>query len=85
MDRHFIRKIFSALIITGSLAGILGSFACNTVHGLGHIERGGEKLRTRRILRKTVVGRFSVSRNHRFGSKRSAVALSYVSLLHSGP
>ncbi len=44
MDRHFLRKIFSALIIVGSLAGILGSSACNTVHGLGQdIERGGEK------------------------------------------
>ena len=44
MDGHFMRKIFSALIIAGSLAGILGSFACNTVHGLGQdIERGGEK------------------------------------------
>jgi entericidin B len=42
MDRHFLRKVFSALIIAGSLAGILG--ACNTVHGLGQdIERGGEK------------------------------------------
>jgi predicted small secreted protein len=44
IDGHFMRKIFSALIIAGSLAGILGSFACNTVHGLGQdIERGGEK------------------------------------------
>jgi entericidin B len=44
MDGHFMRKIFSALIIAGALAGILGSFACNTVHGLGQdIERGGEK------------------------------------------
>jgi entericidin B len=44
MNRPFIRKIFSALIIAVSLAGLLGSFACNTVHGLGQdIERGGEK------------------------------------------
>lgn len=44
MDRHFLRKIFSALIIASSLAGILNSFACNTIHGLGEdIERGGEK------------------------------------------
>ena len=43
MDRH-LRKIFSALIIASSLAGILNSLACNTVHGLGEdIERGGEK------------------------------------------
>jgi entericidin B len=38
------KKIFSALIVACSLAGILSSFACNTVHGLGKdIERGGEK------------------------------------------
>ena len=44
MNRRLMRKIFSALIIAGSLAGLLGSFACNTVHGLGQdIERGGEK------------------------------------------
>ena len=44
MDRHFLEKIFSALIIASSLAGILTSMACNTVHGLGEdIERGGEK------------------------------------------
>jgi len=44
MDRHFLRKAFSTLILACSLAGILGSFACNTVHGLGRdIERGGEK------------------------------------------
>jgi entericidin B len=44
MDRHFFKKVFSALILASSLAGILSSFACNTVHGLGEdIERGGEK------------------------------------------
>ena len=44
MDRHFLRKVFSTLIIASSLAGILASFACNTIHGVGEdIERGGEK------------------------------------------
>jgi predicted small secreted protein len=44
MDRLFLRKVFLALILACSLAGILSSFACNTVHGLGQdIERGGEK------------------------------------------
>jgi len=44
MDRDFLRKVFSALIIASSLAGIFNSFACNTIHGLGEdIERGGEK------------------------------------------
>jgi entericidin B len=44
MNRHYFRKVFAALILAGSLATILGSFACNTVHGLGEdIERGGEK------------------------------------------
>jgi len=38
------KKIFSALILACSLTGVLSSFACNTVHGLGQdIERGGEK------------------------------------------
>jgi len=42
MDK--LKKIFAALIIVGSVAGILGSVACNTIHGLGKdIERGGEK------------------------------------------
>jgi len=42
MDK--LKKVFLALIIVGSLAGILGSVACNTIHGLGRdIERGGEK------------------------------------------
>jgi entericidin B len=42
MDK--LKKVFSALIMVASLAGILGSFGCNTVHGLGRdIERGGEK------------------------------------------
>ena len=41
---RFLRKFFSALILTTSVAGNLGSFGCNTVHGLGEdIERGGEK------------------------------------------
>jgi predicted small secreted protein len=39
------KKFFSALLLAGSMAAILGSsFGCNTVHGLGQdIERGGEK------------------------------------------
>jgi predicted small secreted protein len=38
------KRIFSTLLLACSLAAILGSFACNTVHGLGQdIERGGEK------------------------------------------
>ena len=42
MDK--LKKVFSALIIVGSLAGILGWVGCNTIHGLGRdIERGGEK------------------------------------------
>ena len=42
MDK--LKKVFSTLIIVGSLAGVLGSVACNTIHGLGKdIERGGEK------------------------------------------
>jgi predicted small secreted protein len=41
MDSHFLKKVFLALFLACSLAG---SFACNTVHGLGRdIERGGEK------------------------------------------
>jgi entericidin B len=41
---YFLKKTFSILLLASSLAGILGSFACNTVHGLGQdIERGGEK------------------------------------------
>jgi predicted small secreted protein len=44
MDRHFLRQVFSALILASSLAGILSSFACNTIHGAGQdIERAGEK------------------------------------------
>jgi predicted small secreted protein len=44
MDRHFLRGVFSALLFACSLATILGSFACNTVYGVGEdIERGGEK------------------------------------------
>jgi predicted small secreted protein len=43
MNRQLFKKIFSGLILLGTLASILGSFACNTVHGLGRdIERGGE-------------------------------------------
>ena len=42
MDK--LKKVFSALIIVGSLAGILGSVACNTIHDLGKdIERDNEK------------------------------------------
>jgi predicted small secreted protein len=38
------KQILSVLILACSLAGIFGSFACNTVRGLGEdIERGGEK------------------------------------------
>lgn len=41
MDK--LRKILSALIILGSLASILSTVACNTIHGIGKdIERGGE-------------------------------------------
>jgi predicted small secreted protein len=37
------KKVFRALIIIGSLGAMLGSAACNTIHGLGRdIERGGE-------------------------------------------
>jgi entericidin B len=44
MNRLLLRKVFSGLILASSLAGILSSFGCNTVHGLGQdIERGGEK------------------------------------------
>jgi len=39
-----LKGISSNLLIALSLAGILASFGCNTVHGLGQdIERGGEK------------------------------------------
>jgi len=39
-----LKRISSNLLIALSLAGILNSFGCNTVHGLGQdIERGGEK------------------------------------------
>ena len=38
------KKVLSALLISCSLALMLGSMACNTVHGLGKdVERGGEK------------------------------------------
>jgi len=44
MNRLFLRRIFFALLLASSLAGIFGSFACNTVHGVGEdLERGGEK------------------------------------------
>ena len=34
----------SVLLIAGFVTGILGSFSCNTVQGLGRdIERGGER------------------------------------------
>jgi len=40
----FFKKSFSALLLACSMAAILGSFGCNTVHGVGQdIERGGEK------------------------------------------
>jgi len=38
------KKIISAFLISGSLALMVGSMACNTVHGFGKdVERGGEK------------------------------------------
>ena len=41
---EIVKKIFSSVLLACSLAGILASFGCNTVHGLGQdIERGGEK------------------------------------------
>jgi predicted small secreted protein len=41
MDRRFLKKVFLAILLAYSVAG---SFACNTVHGLGRdVERGGEK------------------------------------------
>ena len=44
MKVQTLKKTFLALVMTCSLAGILGSIGCNTVHGLGQdIERGGEK------------------------------------------
>ena len=44
MNRLFLRKTLFALILASSLAGILSSFACNTIHGAGQdIERAGEK------------------------------------------
>jgi predicted small secreted protein len=50
MARHFLRRVVSALIVASSLGGILTSFACNKIHGLGEdIERRGEKLRMLRI------------------------------------
>ena len=42
MDK--LKKIFSTLVIVSSLAGILASFGCNTVRGVGRdVERAGEK------------------------------------------
>jgi predicted small secreted protein len=39
-----LTQSFSTLLIACSLAAILGSFGCNTVHGMGQdIERAGEK------------------------------------------
>jgi len=44
------KKIFSALILACSLAGILSSFACNTVHGWEKIlSVAAKKLRMLRI------------------------------------
>ena len=41
---QIFKKSFSALLLACSLAAMLGSFGCNTVHGVGQdIERGGEK------------------------------------------
>jgi len=38
------KKCLATLLVVGSLAVVLGSLGCNTVHGLGQdIERGGEK------------------------------------------
>jgi entericidin B len=39
-----LKNRFSLLAVAISLAGILGSIGCNTIHGIGRdIERGGEK------------------------------------------
>jgi len=39
-----LKKLFSALVILSSLASVLASFGCNTVHGVGRdVERAGEK------------------------------------------
>ncbi len=41
---QLLKKRFSLLAVTISLAGILASIGCNTVKGTGRdIERGGEK------------------------------------------
>ena len=41
---QILHRAFSNLLIACSLAAILGSFGCNTVHGMGQdIERAGEK------------------------------------------
>jgi predicted small secreted protein len=41
---QILHSAFSTLLIACSLAAILGSFGCNTVHGMGQdIERAGEK------------------------------------------
>jgi predicted small secreted protein len=41
---QILHRAFSTLLIACSLAAILGSFGCNTVHGMGQdIERAGEK------------------------------------------
>jgi len=46
MNGLFLRKIFFALLLASSLAGIFSSFACNTVHGVGEdIERGSDRVR----------------------------------------
>ena len=38
------KETFSVMLLVCSFVGILGSFGCNTVRGLGEdIERGGEK------------------------------------------
>ena len=41
---QIVRKMSSSLLRACSLAGVLASVGCNTVHGMGQdIERGGEK------------------------------------------
>ena len=46
MNGLFLRKIFFALLLASSLAGIFSSVACNTVHGVGEdIERGSDRVK----------------------------------------
>jgi predicted small secreted protein len=39
-----LKKRFSALLILASLASVLATLGCNTIHGMGRdVERAGEK------------------------------------------